>query len=133
MVIDDEDKARRLARAICADVMLSNAAVKDAPQHERAGLIAGPIAEGRVLFGARVSPRLAGLFEQEAAALVAVPPGVQLAAAPVVVEAGGSNRLAIFLAAAAAAFFLFRPSVSRAATAATHGPTTARPRSTRRP
>jgi hypothetical protein len=120
MVIDDEDKARRLARAICADVMLYNAAVKDAPQHERAGLIAGPIAEGRALFVSRVSPRLAGLFEQEVAALIAGPLGIQLAASPtvplsagpVVVEAGGSSRLvivvALFLAAAAAAFFLFR-------------------------
>lgn len=119
MVIDDEDKARRLARAICADVMLYNPAVKDAPVHERAGLIAGPVAEGRALFVSRVSPHLAGLFEQEVAALIAGPLGVQLAAsptvpqvAPVVVEAGGSNKVvivvALVIAAAAGAFFLFR-------------------------
>jgi len=125
MLIDDEDKARRLARAICADVMLYNAAVKDAPAHERAGLIAGPVAEGRGLYASRVSPQLAGIFEQEVAALVAGPLGVQLSAAPptsahqgsplaapVVVEAGGNNTLvivvALVVAAAAAAFFLFQ-------------------------
>lgn len=125
-MVDDEDKARRLAKAICADVMLYNAAVKEAPLNERAGLISGPISEGRALYLSRVSPRLAGLFEAEVAASVADPLGVTpasihtsqaprppaLLAAPVLPQASGGNGLVIavavlLLVASIAAFFFF--------------------------
>ena len=126
-MIDDEDKAHRLAKAICADVMLSNAAVKDAPANERAGLISEPISEGRALFASRVSPRLAGIFEAEVAASVAVPLGVtasslstptraqaqqqSVLAAPVLPQSNGGNGLLIavvvLIVVAAAGFFFF--------------------------
>ena len=127
-MIDDEDKAHRLAKAICADVMLSNAAVKDAPVNERAGLISEPISEGRALFASRVSPRLAGIFEAEVAASVAVPLGVtasslststraaqaqqqSVLAAPVLPQSNGGNGLLIavvvLIVVAAAGFFFF--------------------------
>lgn len=126
-MIDDEDKARRLAKAICADVMLYNAAVKVAPVDERAGLISQPISEGRALYASRVVPRLAGIFEAEVAESVTGPLGVSassavpppraptLLAAPVLPQSSGGNGLIIIvvavllLVAAIAAFFLFRP------------------------
>ena len=72
-MIDDEDKARRLARAVCSDVMLYNAEVKAAPQPERAKLISGPMKEGRELYLARVSPGLGWVFDEVATELVAQP------------------------------------------------------------
>ncbi len=76
-MIEEDDKAKRLAQAICADVMLYNAAVKDAPVDQRRALISGPVQEGRELFASRVSPRLAYLFEEALAELVARPLGIE--------------------------------------------------------
>jgi hypothetical protein len=72
-LIDDENKARRLARAVCTDVMLYNPSVKDAPQPERAKLISGPMKEGRELYAARVSPALTWVFDEAVTELVAKP------------------------------------------------------------
>lgn len=76
-MIDDEGKARRLARAVCADVMLYNASVKDAPLHERATMIAGPVHEGRALYASRVSPALHRVLDEAIAELIAQPLGLE--------------------------------------------------------
>ena len=75
-MIDDGEKARRLARAIFADVMLYNAAVKDAPLGERSALINGPLLEGRELYLSRVTPALASLFDEAVVEFVAKPLGI---------------------------------------------------------
>lgn len=75
-MIDDGEKARRLARAICSDVMLYHPEVKDAPVAERSGLIDGPLLEGRALFLSRVVPALASIFDEEVLELVAKPLGI---------------------------------------------------------
>lgn len=131
-MIDEEDKARRLAKAICADVMLYHPAAKDAPLDERASLISAPISEGRALYASRVSPQWAGIFEAEVAQLVAAPLGLSPAAIgaaqsprtlpaatlptrlaePVRPESGGGTGLiiaiAVLIIGAIAAFFFFR-------------------------
>ncbi|MDP1828682.1 MAG: hypothetical protein Q8L48_35780 [Archangium sp.] len=87
-MIDEADKARRLARAICADVMLYNGTVKDAPIDQRAALISAPVQEGRALFTSRVSPALLQVFEEAVEELVARPLAIAPpAAAPRVVVA----------------------------------------------
>ncbi len=108
---DDEDNARRLARAICADVMLYNAAVKHAPVNERGGLIAEPISEGRALFASRVSPRLAGIFEAEVAQSVAGPLGLtatSISASQPTAPRPPALAAPVLLVGALAAFFFFR-------------------------
>lgn len=124
-VIDDEDKAQRLARAICADVMLYNGAAKDAPRDQRRALIAAPVQEGRALFASRASPRLAHVFEEAVAELVSGPLGIEApgagarvaspARAPTSIdppspEGSSSNKLvivvAVLLVIAAAVAFL---------------------------
>lgn len=132
-MLDDENQARRLARAICSDVLLYNAAAKDAPLGERVALLTGPVNEGRELFRARVTGRLAGLFEREVDTLICTPMGLNLGAlnaAPpgppeprhdprltepqVIVDSGGRGTLvvgvvlAVVLATAAAIFLLNR-------------------------
>src|SRR6186713_2361883 len=61
MAIQDPDKARRLARSICNDIKLYNA---DAIEQRNADAIGGPIWEGHELYTSRVSPALAGLYEE---------------------------------------------------------------------
>lgn len=127
-MIDDAEKARRLARAICADVMLYNPAVKDAPLGERSGLINGPLLEGRALFLSRVTPALASIFDETVVELVAKPLGILGFAPPTepprpvapvsallrepAPEQGPSSKLvvavAILILAIAAAAFLLR-------------------------
>lgn len=77
-MLDDEAQARRLARAICSDVLLYNGAVKDAPREQRAGLLAEPLHEGRALFTARVAPSLLFIFDQTVEELIARPMEVDL-------------------------------------------------------
>jgi hypothetical protein len=56
--IDSEEKARRLARAILADIQLYNAETI-----ARGGDLTDVIAEGRALYRGRVVPELHPLFE----------------------------------------------------------------------
>ena len=68
-MIDDRQKAEKLARAIVCDIKLYNedkiARLKAAASFEAAleGL-RGELAEGRELFDARVAPALRGIFDE---------------------------------------------------------------------
>jgi hypothetical protein len=62
-VIDDEQAARRLARAIVADIRLYHEA------EIAAGDVSEALGEGRALFHARVVGSLHRVFEEEASAL----------------------------------------------------------------
>ena len=70
MLIDDPERARRLARAICADVALYNVeAAKAAAPADRAQLLREPVNEARGLYQSRVVPDLHPIFEEEIAEL----------------------------------------------------------------
>lgn len=125
-MIDDAPKAKALARAICSDIALTHANVKEAPLDQRAGLLAGPLKEGHELFFSRVTPALASVFDEAIASILTPLMGVELkslapprppAPSPAlgrpIVESGGSNKtlgvvVAIALLGAAAAFFFLR-------------------------
>lgn len=78
-LIDDPDKARRLARAICADIVLyEGARVRAAVRAERAESLQRPVAEGRALYVSRVTPELYDLFDEALAAMTS-----QLGSGPV--------------------------------------------------
>ena len=76
----DEAQARRLARAICADVLLYNGAATKAAPEQRAALLAEPVQEGRALFASRVAPEHQFVFDQAVDELIARPHGVELRA-----------------------------------------------------
>lgn len=124
-MIDDAEKAKKLAQAICADIALYNGEVKNAPLAQRAGLIAAPIEEGRALFASRVAPSLGWILDEAIASILTPmlgvevksrPPLAQATAIPAlaqpVSESGGSKTwvvvVAIGVIAAAAAVFLLR-------------------------
>lgn len=64
-VIEDPERARRLARAICTDVQLYNSVQGLAPA-EGARALAAPLREGLQLYVSRVSPGLRSLFDDAA-------------------------------------------------------------------
>ncbi len=61
MLIKDPDKARRLARSICADIQLYNA---EAMQPGNTEALGTAIWEGHDLFTSRVSPALESFYEE---------------------------------------------------------------------
>jgi len=62
LIIDDEDKARHLARALMSDITLYNSdKIAHALDPERE--LAESLEEGRQLFQARVAPRFYMVFE----------------------------------------------------------------------
>lgn len=75
-MIDDPDQARRLARAICADIRLYNeAAIREPTAADSARTLAEAIAEGRKLFATRVDERHASAFDGALDALGIPQPG----------------------------------------------------------
>ncbi len=65
-LIDEPDAARRLARAVCADIRLYNA-----EEIAKGGDLSSAIAEGRTFFAARVTPAHHGVFEEAVRELLA--------------------------------------------------------------
>ncbi len=121
-MIEDATKAKALARAICSDIALTHANVKEAPLDQRAGLLAGPLKEGHELFFSRVTTALASVFDEAIASILTPLMGVELkslapsprpALGQPIVQSGGSNNtlgvvVAIALLGAVAAFFFLR-------------------------
>lgn len=70
-MITDEEAARRLARAICSDIVLyEGAASMGLAPAERSRALAAPIAEGRELFASKVSGPLSYVFDEAVKELV---------------------------------------------------------------
>jgi hypothetical protein len=65
-LVDDPEKARRIARAICGDIALYGEPKLAAAgaKADRLAVLAKEIEEGRALFSRRVDPALAGLFDE---------------------------------------------------------------------
>ncbi len=77
MRIDNPHSARQLAQAIARDVYLYNKeAVERAPVHERARVLAEPLADARKLFALRVAEPFLGMLDQALQEIVFNPLGV---------------------------------------------------------
>ncbi len=75
--VDSRESCKRLARAICSDVMLYNE--KLVQQAKQGGLIppelARAIAEGRELYLSRTTPEFVNLYDAAFAEMVGIDPG----------------------------------------------------------
>lgn len=111
-LIHDEAQARRLARAVVADIRLYNA------EALAAGTAGQAIEEGRALFNSRVDPRLQGLFDEALSGVAAVIPRAAQQRSPsrvhppLPVESGDGRlispiALAVLIAVALGAWFYF--------------------------